>query len=100
MHMLERLRAFNQNIPDVLGENGITEADLLVHDETAEDPYLALMLSRMFWPEFPVPVGVLRAVSRPTHDELVSSQIDAAIAKSGAGDLGQALASGETWTVD
>ena len=30
----------------------------------AEDPHLALMLSRMFWPDFPVPVGVLR-VDRP-----------------------------------
>ena len=50
-----------------LGENGVTEADLLVHDESAEDPYLALVLSRMFWPDFPVPVGVLRAtVGRPT----------------------------------
>ena len=38
-----------------IGENGITEADLLVHDQHAEDPYLALILSRMFWPEFPVP---------------------------------------------
>ena len=38
-----------------IGEDGITEADLLVHDEHAEDPYLALILSRMFWPEFPVP---------------------------------------------
>jgi 2-oxoglutarate/2-oxoacid ferredoxin oxidoreductase subunit beta len=83
-----------------LGENGITEADLLVHDEQAEDPYLALMLSRMFWPAFPVPVGVLRAVPRPTHDELITGQIDAAIAKSGKGDLASALASGETWTVE
>ena len=47
-----------------IGEDGVTEADLLVHDEAADDPYLALVLSRMFWPEFPVPVGVLRAVSR------------------------------------
>ena len=43
--------------------NGITEADLLVHDETAEDPTLAYLLSRMWWPEFPVPVGIhLRSV--------------------------------------
>jgi 2-oxoglutarate ferredoxin oxidoreductase subunit beta len=83
-----------------IGENGITEADLLVHDEQAEDPYLALMLSRMFWPQFPVPVGVLRAVPRPTHDQLVTDQIQAAVAKSGRGDLAQALASGETWTVE
>ena len=63
-----------------IGENGVTEADLLVHDEQAEEPYLALMLSRMFWPDFPVPVGVLRAVPRPTHDQLVDGQIAAAVA--------------------
>jgi 2-oxoglutarate ferredoxin oxidoreductase subunit beta len=83
-----------------IGENGITEADLLVHDEQAEDPYLALMLSRMFWPDFPVPVGVLRAVPRPTHDALLGGQVDAAVARSGRGDLASALASGETWTVE
>ena len=54
-----------------IGENGVTEADLLVHDETPRTRYLAFMLSRMFWPEFPVPVGVLRAVARPTHDQLI-----------------------------
>ena len=58
-----------------IGEDGVTEADLLVHDETAEEPYLALMLSRMYWPEFPVPVGVFRAVSRPTHDQLIEGQL-------------------------
>ena len=68
-----------------IGENGITEADLLVHDETAEEPYLALMLSRMFWPEFPVPVGVLRAVAAADARPLIEDQIAAAVAKSGAG---------------
>ena len=51
-------------------KNGVTEADLLVHDEIAEEPYLALMLSRMFWPAFPVPVGVLRARGRHLGQEL------------------------------
>jgi 2-oxoglutarate ferredoxin oxidoreductase subunit beta len=83
-----------------IGENGITEADLLVHDQHAEDPYLALILSRMFWPEFPVPVGVLREVERPTYSELADAQIEAAIAKSGKGNLRKALIAGETWTVD
>jgi 2-oxoglutarate ferredoxin oxidoreductase subunit beta len=83
-----------------LGENGVSEADLLVHDQTAEEPYLALMLSRMFWPDFPVPVGVLRAVARPTHDQLVDQQIAAAVAARGEGDLAAILSSGETWTVD
>ena len=83
-----------------IGQNGVTEDDLLVHDERAEEPYLALMLSRMVWPAFPVPVGVLRAVERPTHDRLIEDQIAGAIAKSGAGDLDAALNGGETWTVE
>ena len=83
-----------------IGQDGVTEADLLVHDEAAEDPYLALMLSRMFWPDFPVPVGVLRAVERPTHDQLIEDQLAAAVAKSGEGDLEQVLRGGETWTVE
>ena len=80
--------------------NGITEADLLVHDEKVEEPYLALMLSRMFWPDYPVPVGVIRAVPRPTHDRLIEDQIASAIASGGEGDLETALLAGETWTVD
>jgi 2-oxoglutarate ferredoxin oxidoreductase subunit beta len=83
-----------------IGEDGITETDLLVHDAHAEDPYLALILSRMFWPEFPVPVGVLRDVQKPTHSDLIDDQIQQAIGKSGQGDLAKALVAGETWTVE
>jgi 2-oxoglutarate ferredoxin oxidoreductase subunit beta len=93
-----RLRGLHPEVVTI-GENGVTEADLLVHDEQAEEPYLALMLSRMFWPDYPVPVGVLRAVARPTHDQLVDGQINAAIGAQGEGDLTAALRSGETWTV-
>ena len=53
--------------PEVVafGENGITVADLLVHDETTEDPTIAFMLSRMDYPDFPVLVGVFRARPAP-----------------------------------
>jgi 2-oxoglutarate/2-oxoacid ferredoxin oxidoreductase subunit beta len=83
-----------------IGVDGVTEADLLVHDEEAEDPYLAYMLSRMWWPQFPVPVGVLRRIQRPTHDQLMKGQIDDAVARYGAGNLEKLIVSGETWTVD
>ena len=46
-----------------------TEDDLLVHDEKAEEPSLAYLLSRMVYPEFPECVGVFRCVERPTYDE-------------------------------
>lgn len=91
-----RLRGLHPEVV-ALGK-GVTEKDLLVHDEKAEDPYLAFMLSRMFYPEFPVPVGVLRDIDRPTHDQLMTGQIQDAIAKSGPGDLRKLLLSGETWT--
>jgi 2-oxoglutarate ferredoxin oxidoreductase subunit beta len=94
-----RLRGLHPEVVTI-GEGGVTEADLLVHDQHAEDPYLALILSRMFWPEFPVPVGILRQVDRPTHSDLVDAQIETAIAKSGPGDLRQALMAGETWNVE
>jgi 2-oxoglutarate ferredoxin oxidoreductase subunit beta len=93
-----RLRGLTPEVVK-LGEDGITEADLLVHDEQAPDPYLAFVLSRMFWPDFPVPVGVLRAVPRPTHDQLIEDQLTAAVSSAGEGDLEKALFSGETWTV-
>ena len=84
-----------------IGENGVTEADLLVHDEQAEEPYLALMLSRMFWPDFPVPVGVLRA-RRPADPRPADrpARSRPPIAAQGAGDLAALLNGGETWTVD
>ncbi|MEO6350516.1 MAG: 2-oxoacid:ferredoxin oxidoreductase subunit beta [Candidatus Limnocylindrales bacterium] len=94
-----RLNGLHPQIVQI-GVDGVTEADLLVHDEEAEDPYLAYMLSRMWWPDFPVPVGVLRRIDRPTHDQLVVGQIDDALTRSGPGNLEKLLVSGETWTVD
>ena len=90
-----RLRGLHPEVVQ-LGK-GVTEKDLLVHDEEAEDPYLAFMLSRLSYPDFPVPVGVLRRLDRPTHDQLVKGQIDDAIKRQGAGDLRKLLFSGETW---
>ncbi|MEW6730115.1 MAG: 2-oxoacid:ferredoxin oxidoreductase subunit beta [Acidobacteriota bacterium] len=83
-----------------LGENGITEADLLVHDEQAEEPTLAYLLSRMVFPEFPVPIGVFRSVQRPTYENLVESQVQNAIQRQGAGNLNKLLNSGETWVIE
>jgi len=93
-----RLRGLHPEVVTI-GEDGVTEDDLLVHDQYAEDPYEALILSRMFWPEYPVPVGVFREVERPTHSDLIDAQIDQAKTKSGEGDLSEVLLSGEIWTV-
>jgi len=80
--------------------NKMTQESLLVHDETRVDPTIAFILSQMQHPEFPVPLGVLRAVDRPTYETLMERQIDEAIARQGPGDLQALYAEGDTWTVD
>ncbi len=81
-----------------LGE-GVTEDDLLVHDAHAEDPTLAYLLSRMEPPYFPVPVGVFRAVQKPTFAELMLRQNEEARARRGAGDLRKLFMDSDTWEV-
>jgi len=54
-----------------LGENGDSEADLLVHDIHLQDPSVAFMLARMEQPDFPQPVGIFRAVERATYEDMM-----------------------------
>ena len=92
----------NGALPEVvtIGENGITENDLLVHDIYLNDPSVAFMLARMEQPEYPQPVGIFRAIERPTYEDMMGDQIDAAIAKSGPGTLEKLIHSGDTWVVE
>ena len=92
----------NGALPEVvtIGENGVTENDLLVHDIYLKDPSVAFMLARMEQPDFPQPVGIFRAVERPTYEEMMEDQIEAAIAKFGPGSLEKLINSGDTWVVE
>jgi 2-oxoglutarate ferredoxin oxidoreductase subunit beta len=80
--------------------NGGSESELLVHDEKAPDSYLAYMLARMEYPDYPVPIGVFRDVEKPTYESLMDGQINAAIEKTGPGDLEKLINSGDTWVID
>jgi 2-oxoglutarate ferredoxin oxidoreductase subunit beta len=92
----------NGALPEIvtIGENGITENDLLVHDIYLKDPSVAFMLARMEQPEFPQPVGIFRAIERATYEDMMGEQIEAAIMKSGPGDLEKLINSGDTWVVE
>ncbi|MFH1278146.1 MAG: 2-oxoacid:ferredoxin oxidoreductase subunit beta [Candidatus Eisenbacteria bacterium] len=80
--------------------NGITEEDLVVHDEKSPYPNLGFMLAHMDYPEFPVGVGVFRDVGRPTYDRLLHDQVNAAVKEKGDQTLEEILKSGECWTID
>jgi 2-oxoglutarate ferredoxin oxidoreductase subunit beta len=79
---------------------GITEDDLLFHDERAPEPTLAYLLSRMRTPDFPEPIGVFREIDAPRYDELLNNQIAESRRVKGPGDLQKLLNSGETWTIE
>ncbi|HKY04969.1 MAG TPA: 2-oxoacid:ferredoxin oxidoreductase subunit beta [Blastocatellia bacterium] len=79
---------------------GASESDLIVHNEKAPDSYLAYMLARMEYPEYPVPIGVFRDVEKPTYEEMMAAQIDQAVERMGPGDLEKLIHSGDTWVID
>lgn len=80
--------------------NGVTIDDLVIHDEKAEQPTMAYLLSRMAHPEFPEPVGVFRAVEAPCYEYQVHEQIKETIAKKGEGKFEDIFASEDTWVVE
>ena len=73
------------------------EDRLLVHDETNDA--MSYFLSRLVHPNFPTPLGVFRAVERPTYDGLVAEQIATAKARAKPGGVQALLEAGETWVV-
>ncbi len=82
-----------------LGENGITEKDLLVHDAYCEDNTLHMKLALMEGPDFPIALGVIRDVEAPTYDACVHQQIEEVKAKKTDRTLEELLMMGETWEV-
>jgi 2-oxoglutarate ferredoxin oxidoreductase subunit beta len=83
-----------------VGEHGVTEKDVLVHNPRREDPTIAFMLANLSSrPGFPTPIGVFRKVELPTCDDLNWQSINAVKGKKGEVSLRKFLSSGDTWTV-
>lgn len=64
-----------------IGENGITQDDILTHDAKCQDNTLHFKLSTMCGPDFPVALGVIRDVEVPTYEQEVKRQIEEVQAK-------------------
>ena len=58
-----------------IGENGVKESDILVHDAHCEDDTLHKKLALMSAPDMPIALGVIRDVDEETYDEAVNNQI-------------------------
>ena len=82
-----------------IGKNGITEADILVHDAHSLNPSIHWMLVHMKAPEYPVALGVIRDVEGDTYNDALEAQIEEVKAKSNIRSVTDLLNSGDTWEV-
>ncbi len=80
----------------VIGENGVTEKDILVHDE--KNRVLAGLLSALRPPNFPEVLGVIYCDPATSYEAAVVAQENLAKAK-GPGDLDKLMRAGNTWAV-
>ncbi|MCL6102006.1 MAG: 2-oxoacid:ferredoxin oxidoreductase subunit beta, partial [Bacteroidetes bacterium] len=83
-----------------IGEGGVKLEDLLVHDATDQDGFLHHSLINMKLPDFPVAMGVIRAVPSKVYDQSMEAQIAEAKSKSKITSVDQLLTSGNTWKVE
>ncbi len=82
-----------------IGENGITEDDILVHDDARQRPSRGFQLAQMQAPDFPVPIGVFWDVERPTFEHEMSEQMARTLRDEGPGSMQEALEEGDVWEV-
>ena len=83
-----------------IGENGITEKDILVHDAHCQDDTLQLKLAMMDNEHgFPVALGVIRDVEAPTYEQAVAEQIEDVKGKKKYHNFMDLLETNDTWEV-
>lgn len=82
-----------------IGEQGVTESDILVHDAHCEDNTLHLKLALMEGPDFPIALGVIRDVAAPTYDEAVHAQIEDVGQKKHYHNFAELLRTNDLWEV-
>jgi len=82
----------------IIGEDGVTLEDILVHDES--NKVMAQMLAELKGPDFPEPIGVLYCNPAESYESDVYDQRELVRQTSGAPDINALLRGGHTWTVD
>jgi 2-oxoglutarate ferredoxin oxidoreductase subunit beta len=93
------LDGFRPQVVELADDEDPLERGVLVHDERANDSGLAFLLAQLHRPTFPEAIGVLRAVERPTYEQLLGDQVDTERRRRGTGDLRALLRSADTWQV-
>ncbi|MBO4613635.1 MAG: 2-oxoacid:ferredoxin oxidoreductase subunit beta [Bacteroidales bacterium] len=79
-----------------IGENGITEKDILVHDMTTKNPSIHYLLAKM---TYPLAIGVIRSVDDATYETKLQEQVDNAVATTKVKTVDQLLHSGQIFEI-
>ncbi len=80
--------------------DGADPGSIVIHDAHAADSSYAFALSRLDSADFAhTPIGIFRQVDRPSYDDAMAAQIDAARERDGDGDLAALLTGSDTWQV-
>ncbi|NCC72797.1 MAG: 2-oxoacid:ferredoxin oxidoreductase subunit beta [Sphingobacteriia bacterium] len=82
-----------------IGENGITEKDILVHDAHQKSPLLHWLIANMNYPDYPVAFGIIRAVESEPYNLKMERQIEIVRENSKIKTMDDLLLSGNTWEV-
>lgn len=82
----------------LIGENGITVDDILVHHEDTEDVGIHMMLARMGG-DLPVALGVIRNVKKVSYTQLYEEQMEEQMEHGKYRCMDDLLNSGDTWEV-
>ena len=80
-----------------IGENGITEDDLIVHDAQDPDDTNHYRLVRMELPEFPVAMGVIRAIKSSVYESDLFDQVQHAKKETKIKNMDDLLRSGNVF---
>ncbi len=82
-----------------IGENGVTEDDILTHDAYSDNPLLHTMLAEMGGPDLPIAFGLIRAIKADSYDQKMMVQIEEQKAQSNIKCMNDLLFSGGVWEV-
>ena len=83
-----------------LGENGISEKDLLVHDKYQWESGIHVLLATMEPPEYPIALGVIRSITDFTYDGKMEQMIQDEKENNPIKCVDDLLNSGKTWEIE
>jgi 2-oxoglutarate ferredoxin oxidoreductase subunit beta len=83
----------------VIGQDGYTIDDVLVHDAHCQSNFLHQQLAMMDGHELPLAIGVIRDVEGPSYEADVEAQVEEVKAKHGFSCLRDMILAGDTWEV-